>query len=223
MKVKIFGSGSKGNTALLTDISGNQLIIDCGIKVKNYLTKLDFTKSLACFVTHSHGDHNAYTHQIAKYGVEVYSYANLMPNEPVTINQVWVLLPIPVKHGTCFNFGAIIFNKIEQKKILWFTDLEELPNIKDERYDLMAIECNYDERTEKDVFAHGGEIQTSNHTHLSLEKLTEWFAYRTIKPNTLMLQHTSNSGLLNVDRAVKECTDFAMTLYVAHKGLEFTI
>ena len=199
MLVSVYGSGSQGNTAILTDRIGNQLVIDCGIKFKKFATDINFDKCVA-IVTHHHNDHCAYADKLKQFGIDVYDYTNLVVGEPNDIGYGWRVLPIPVKHGDCYNTGFIIVNLTENKKIAWFTDLEKMPNVKLEDYDLFAVECNYSEKVEADVFSYGGEIKSNNHAHLSIEKLSQWFAERIaegdVLPKHIMFQHLSNSGLL---------------------------
>lgn len=231
MKIRIFGSGSKGNTALLCDRNGNQLIIDCGIKLKEYSQYLAWRKCVA-FVTHCHGDHDKYTNELERFGVEVYGYKNLTSGKPLVIGNAWRILPIAVKHGGCKNFGVLIHNLTEHKNIGWFTDLEEMPNVKPNGIDLLAIECNYDEKTELNVFAHGDSIMTNNHTHLSVEKIEEWLdRYDTPleeMPKNVLIQHTSNSGLLDIERALEVWQRYGIynrneNLFIARKDLLFEI
>lgn len=56
MNVKCLGTGSKGNCYALTDKSGNILLLDCGIPLKEIKIGIDFqvSKIVGCLVTHSH-------------------------------------------------------------------------------------------------------------------------------------------------------------------------
>lgn len=56
MKIKCLGTGSKGNCYALVSESGDILLLDCGISIKEIKIGIDFqvSKIVGCVVTHAH-------------------------------------------------------------------------------------------------------------------------------------------------------------------------
>lgn len=56
MRVKCLATGSSGNCHVLINKSGDILLLDCGIPIKDIKIGIDFqvSKIVGCLVTHSH-------------------------------------------------------------------------------------------------------------------------------------------------------------------------
>ncbi len=65
IKIKCFGSGSKGNGYLLDD-GRSQLLIECGIPMKKVIKEMNFNMSHVegCLITHEHKDHCEFVDQL---------------------------------------------------------------------------------------------------------------------------------------------------------------
>lgn len=223
MKVKILASGSKGNCSILEDKLGNQIMIDCGISINKIIENIDFMKIDGCIITHSHKDHSLSEEKLEIRGVDIFNHNNLEDGKPIIINDNWKIIPISVKHNIdCFAF--IIISLSENKYIFWATDLYELPNISTikTKYDLMAIEINYDCQTLLSTY----DNQSSGYMfHNSLENTLDFLYNCYNKPKNFIGIHTSNSELLNFDlvrEKLKEIKDIE-NCYIAIKEMEFEI
>lgn len=76
MKMKCYGSGSRGNCYLLDD-GKEALLLECGTPFAEVVKDLGtgISRIRACLVTHEHKDHAGYIMQIVKYGIPVYATA----------------------------------------------------------------------------------------------------------------------------------------------------
>jgi Cft2 family RNA processing exonuclease len=75
MKVTSFGTGSSGNTIMLTNNNGRHLILDAGINPKKILPAIDFNVNSidGVLVSHAHMDHARYIKQYRDKAVDVYA------------------------------------------------------------------------------------------------------------------------------------------------------
>lgn len=75
MKLTTIGSGSKGNCYLLEASTGEILMIECGVHIKQIKQALDFDyrKVVGCIVTHSHLDHSKSIHEVLGLGINVWA------------------------------------------------------------------------------------------------------------------------------------------------------
>ena len=81
MKLKCLGSSSAGNCYLLTSNSGETLIIDCGIPIKEIKKGLNWNimgiQGAVC--THCHSDHSLSLAELRNIGIDVF-YPSVDPN-----------------------------------------------------------------------------------------------------------------------------------------------
>ena len=54
MKLYTISSGSKGNCYIITDSNSHQLIIECGVSIKDIIPHINFDTIDGCIVSHSH-------------------------------------------------------------------------------------------------------------------------------------------------------------------------
>ena len=154
MKYYLLCSGSKGNCFVLLD-EDVQLVIDCG-NTKRYLLEaflkkgLDYKRSDALLLTHSHTDHISQLKMFAS--VETYSpfevedreVHKVIPYEPFQIAHLHIL-PLVLSHDAPITVGYVIENKTE--KLVYITDTGYL---KQTYYDIIRnadyyiMESNHD-------------------------------------------------------------------------------
>lgn len=74
MKLKVIGSGSKGNAYLLEN-EEEALLIECGVGISKIKEALNFNlkKLDGCIVTHEHGDHSQSVSKLMSYGIDVHA------------------------------------------------------------------------------------------------------------------------------------------------------
>lgn len=198
MKIEILQTGSKGNATILTDKAGNQLLIDAGLKYDKIARRVKDFGRLTVVCTHEHGDHSL---SLARFETicETISPKNAKSGMLIKAARgAWDILPIAVPHGSCLCFAYIIVNQLEHKKILWATDLTELPRIASpSSYDLFAIECNYELDKALDAVT-SGKIKSDGYVnHLEANTLKTWLDNQQGTPKDLCIIHLSNSGLIS--------------------------
>lgn len=74
MKLKVIGSGSKGNAYLLEN-EEEALLIECGVNISEIKKAVDFniSKISGCIVTHEHNDHAKSIEKLLESGIAVYA------------------------------------------------------------------------------------------------------------------------------------------------------
>lgn len=84
MKLIIIGSSSKGNSYALQSDSGEILLIEAGIPLKEVKRAIGYktSKVEACLCSHRHSDHAKYIKEYDKAGIVVYSNANVSQHFP---------------------------------------------------------------------------------------------------------------------------------------------
>ncbi len=139
-------------------------------------------------------DHSLSLKDFALSGVEIVSYENIISNKPIKIGQ-WVLYPFPVAHNA-LNYGVIIYDTFEKKKMVYATDFVSMPKI--QNVDYWLYEINYDKFTvDKLIDTQDLEdLHVANNIkyHNSLESAVEYFSGLNNKPKLVVACHLSNIG-----------------------------
>lgn len=197
MEITTLGTGSKGNCYILKSNNGRFCVLDCGLKFKDITSNdhFDSFKNLDfLFVTHEHKDHSLSLKDFERSGVECITYENTIPKQKIEIGQ-WIIFPFAVIHNA-LNYGAIIYDKYEQKKIVYVTDFTKMPKI--DNVDYWLYEINYDMETANQIIDKKDleDLHIANNIkyHNSLENAMEYFENCTNKPKLIVACHLSNMG-----------------------------
>lgn len=199
MKIKSYGSGSKGNLYYLTT-NKTHIILECGLK-KVYITdllndnRLQYTDLNACITSHCHEDHSMSVKVFDDYNIPCYTtyetkqrynisddnWKQLVDDTMYKIGDIR-FIPLKVNHGDCECFGFIFNN--ENQNILFITDFMECEKALNKyKFKEIFIECNYllDKYNESKILLDnsndeykdfkGSKIQRQINTHQSLENL----------------------------------------------------
>lgn len=106
-----------------------------------------------------------------------------------------MLYPFPVEHNA-LNYGIIIYDTFEKKKLVYATDFVSMPKI--QNVDYWLYEINYDEFTVDKVIDNQdiSKIHVANNIqwHNSLENALEYFKSLNNKPKLIIACHTSEMG-----------------------------
>ena len=197
MKLAILGTGSKGNSYILKSDNGKFCVLDCGLKMKDITSSAEFIsfKDLDfVFVSHEHKDHSLSLEDFEMSGVDCISYKSIVPRKKIEIGQ-WEITPFTVLHNAV-NYGIIIYDKFENKKMVYATDFIKMPKI--QGVDYWLYEINYDQFTidklidTKDL----DKLHIANNVkyHNSLEDAVEYFKSIKSKPKLVVACHLSNIG-----------------------------
>ena len=155
MKLKCIATGSTGNCYLLTSNSGETLILDCGIPIKEIKKGLDWNIKdvVGVLCTHKHLDHSKSLNDFKAMGIPIYApylkidYMSMnmgeftvKPFDLTTIDGSWTHTNAD---GTpCPIYGFLITHK-EMGRMLYITDCEVIKwKFKDINHILLGV--NYD-------------------------------------------------------------------------------
>lgn len=136
MKLKCIETGSSGNCYTLTSDSGETLILDCGIPIKEIKKGLNWNirNVIGCIVSHVHSDHSKSVKDFEAMGIPV--FAPYISKKPMKIGngdfrvQAFDLTTIDgnwthtdANGEPCPIFGFLITHK-EMGRMLYITDCE---------------------------------------------------------------------------------------------------
>nr|DAE56173.1 MAG TPA: YycJ-like protein [Bacteriophage sp.] len=156
MRLKCLGSSSAGNCYLLTSNSGETLILDCGIPIKEIKKGLNWNVKgiVGVLCTHKHLDHSKSVKDLNNMGIPVCtpykkllmsqflsnSYFTVRTFDLTTVNGRWTHTNADGTECPCYGF--LIAHK-EMGKLLYITDTELIKwRFKDINHILLGV--NYD-------------------------------------------------------------------------------
>ena len=156
MKLKCIATGSTGNCYTLTSDSGETLILDCGLPIKEIKKGLDWNikNVVGCVVTHAHQDHSKSAKDLSDIGIPVFtpydymianqflanSYFTVRPFDLTTVDGRWTHTNADGSECPCYGF--LIIHK-EMGRMLYITDTELIKwRFKDINHILLGV--NYD-------------------------------------------------------------------------------
>lgn len=155
MYLKCLGSSSAGNCYLLTSDSGETLILDCGIPIKEIKKGLDWNIKdvVGVLCTHKHLDHSKSLNDFKDMGMPIYApylkidYMSMnigeftvKPFDLTTIDGNWT--HTDANGEPCPIYGFLITHK-EMGRMLYITDCEVVKwKFKDINHILLGV--NYD-------------------------------------------------------------------------------
>lgn len=237
MKLKIIGTGSKGNCYLL-ETEKEILIIEAGVNVSEIKKALNFdlSKVVGCIVTHEHMDHSKAIWDVMKLGIDVYASAGTLKArfvdtqsraKAVVSKQTFKfgnfkIMAFDVKHDAAEPLGFLIEHP-ECGRVLFLTDTYYcsylFPNLNN-----VIIEANYSkEIIDRKFGSESGKEFLRNRilkSHFSLENCKDMLVANDLsKVNNIVLIHLSdsNSDEKQFKKEVAELTGKNVT--VASKGM----
>jgi phosphoribosyl 1,2-cyclic phosphodiesterase len=232
MKIKVFGSGSKGNGYLIDDT----LLLEVGTNSKDVLKSInyDINKIKAVLITHSHIDHAKYIKDWVKLNIPIYATQgtfeelNLSNNHNLNIikyNKLYqienyIIYVFETYHDTKEPCGFIIINQSTNEKLLFATDTYLLKE-SFKGLDYMLVECNYIEKIiENYSDDNTSKINRLYASHMSLESLEIYFNRQDISTlKNVMLIHLSDSNsdkkqMIDTVKNIVRCN-----VFTAEKGI----
>lgn len=240
MKLKILGSGSKGNCYLLQN-KDETLILECGISYKELLLGLGFNLKgvVGCLITHEHKDHSKAINDMLKNGIDIYTSKGTAEAIGVTGHRLRVIksekqftiggftiLPFEAQHDAAEPLGFLIQHP-EMGKLLFITD-SYYCQYKFSGVNHILIECNYSSEILAENIEHGYVPWALRNrlikSHFSLDNVKEFLKTTNIK-NTreIVLIHLSdsNSNASEFKEEVEKLT--GKPVYIANKGLNIEL
>ena len=231
MHLKCLGSSSAGNCYLLTSDSGETLILDCGIPIKEIKKGLDWNirNVVGCIVSHVHSDHSKSVKDFETMGIPIFApylgdsrksmnmgEFTVRPFDLTTIDGSWT--HTDANGEPCPIYGFLITHK-EMGRMLYITDTNLIKwRFKDINHILLGV--NYD----KDLIDRDNTGK-ANHVfrgHLSIDTACDFVKanYSGSLQNVIMCHLSKDNA--EPDLFIKKMQKVApqANVYVAHKGLE---
>lgn len=234
MKLKVIGSGSKGNAYAL--IAENEiLLLEAGCRLIDVKKAIDFQigKVVGCLASHSHKDHIGYAKDFLSAGIKIYTndqtkeFVNCISNEwfygmpEMKMFEVggFSVTPFYLPHNDTPNYGYLIEHK-EMGKLLFTTDFEYLPwTFKQHRLNHLLIECNHiDDLNNSDAnYEHVLRGHSSLSTVADVVK-----SNRTPSLRNIVLCHLShyNAEPIQMVDEVGKVAGIGVKVFYAEAGLE---
>lgn len=216
MRLKVIGTGSKGNAYLL-EADGASLLLDAGLSWMKLLPELpDGLKGLAgCLVTHEHQDHAKSVEQILQHGIPIVmstgTWKALHPRLKMPASQYerlvlqlssgqheyispFTVMATRAEHDAKDPLAFLIRYEPTGETVLYATDTYKLPN----RYpgiNYWLVECNYtlekiEEMSENPTL--GFLYERLAKSHMSLERLCNSLQANDLsKTRSIVLVHIS--------------------------------
>lgn len=154
MQLHCIATGSTGNCYTLTSNSGETLILDCGIPIKEIKKGLNWNirNVVGCIVSHAHSDHSKSVKDFEAMGIPVFApYISLEPMvigmefkiqafDLTTVDGRWTHTNADGSECPCYGF---LITHPEMGKMLYITDTELIKwRFKDINHILLGV--NYD-------------------------------------------------------------------------------
>lgn len=233
MKLKCIATGSAGNCYLLTSNSGETLILDCGIPIKEIKKGLDWNVKgiVGVLCTHKHLDHSKSLNDFKSMGIPILApYLGdscktmnmggftVKPFDLTTIDGSWTHTNAD---GTaCPIYGFLITHK-EMGRMLYITDCEVVKwRFKSINHILLGV--NYD----KDLIDR--DTGKANHVfrgHLSIDTACDFVKanYSDSLQNVIMCHLSAENA--DRDSFIKKMKKVAYgaNVCVAERGLEILL
>lgn len=157
MKLKCIATGSTGNCYTLTSDSGETLILDCGIPIKEIKKGLDWNVKdvVGVLCTHKHLDHSKSVADIRNMGIRVFNPTldifldvvhfgdfTIRPFDLTTVDGRWTHTNADGSECPCYGF---LITHPEMGKMLYITDTELIKwRFKDINHILLGVNYGKD-------------------------------------------------------------------------------
>jgi len=235
MKLKVLGSGSSGNCYILESDSGEQLIIEAGVNIKEVKQSINFdlTRISGVLVSHRHLDHSKYLKDFLTMGIKCYgnndvsslysNFNNMVEIKSKSLYKIcsFQIIPFEAKHDVPTN--GFLIKHSEMGVTVFLTDSYYSP-YRFEGVNNFIIEANYSEKILKQKEMAGANTFVSDRvrrSHMSLENCQKLLSANDLSSvNNIVLIHLSdsNSDAKLFKKIVANQTK--KSIFVADKGLE---
>ena len=193
--ITVFGTGSRGNSALVSD-GETKILIDAGVRLDIVQRATSLFEIAALLITHEHGDHAEYAHICSeRYSMPVYTTAGTIKKLDIPewrkniihygkafpLGGTLTITPFPLSHDATEPCGFYIKNALGET-LVWASDTGTMEGLEMAHpADCYVLEANYDE-AEIDRKLEANELPyaglhgrlTSEFGHLSVQQAAAW-------------------------------------------------
>ncbi|WDF45278.1 MBL fold metallo-hydrolase [Chryseobacterium sp. KACC 21268] len=237
MKLKVIGSGSKGNAYLLEN-EQEALLIECGVNIKEIKKAVDFnvSKISGCIVTHEHGDHAKSITEVLGSGINVYATKGTFENTKAGLTmkssrQIVIpqkgefqvgnfkVMSFPTIHDVAEPCGFLIYHK-DCGVTLFLTDTV-YSNFRFSGLNNIIIEANYDNEIINEKLGDKKFLRDRIYqSHMSLDTCLEFLNANDLSAvNNIVLIHLSDSNSHEINFAKKVSAITGKTVTTADGGM----
>lgn len=194
MKIYNFASSSSGNCYLARFNNGTNVLLECGVPIKNIISNLsnlnlNLNDITLCTISHVHKDHSLSKSDLIKRGVKIVESDYL-----VNDLSIWA---VPVNHGVT-NCNAYIYS-CDSEKLFFGTDFISFVNTSDLKkvlttpFNKIMIECNFSDEL-IDKIEDFKKIRRQKNTHMSLQGCINYLTSMNLKKcDEIFLMHLSDA------------------------------
>ena len=232
--IKILGTGSAGNCALVYDSRGKCIILDLGLSWEEVQKGLDYDVSCISAILCSHNhvkDHTRSIKEAILRGFHVYGNNDICSNYN-GCNELkmgialkidgWKIQTFELVHNVPNN--AFIIDTFDGIRILYCTDTVYIPKVvKNVNYAI--IECNHDDEYMLDRMVDGKFSASRPEHHQDIFDCIEYLK-RIYNPNLqcVVLWHMSDSNICEKDAVQRVKNELSFSNVVAaSKGLKIEL
>ena len=160
MKFDQLYSSSSGNLYTVTDNNGKRLLIECGVTWTRLIKALNYNLAgvVGCILTHEHKDHSAAIHEVMKSGIDVYASAGtfealevsgrrrnkILGDRTLLGIEGFEVLAFRTSHDAKEPLGFIVRERETDEFLLFATDTSHIRQRFQYLFDIIALECSYD-------------------------------------------------------------------------------
>lgn len=226
--MKIFGSGSSGNSLAIYDSKGKYILVDLGLPFKKIISNLSYNLSNCQFALASHdhlADHTKSLDKFIEYGIPCYGNKDVCENHLgcQELSKVLKIGGFKVQHFDLVHNvpnTAFIIDTIDGVRILYCTDTEYIPKrVKGVHYAI--IECNHDYDCMIDNAMEDKFSMSHHENHQSLDNCIDYLKQiYSVNLQGIILWHLSQTNI-NAEKARKRVQEELgfNSVYIAKKGL----
>lgn len=238
MIIHVFGSSSAGNCIYVGGLNGGPgVFIDAGIHPKIINESPYKITNSHVLITHEHGDHAKYASELAsRYGCNIYGSdgtlkaLDILGRRKITVDQSKYLgwknfraIPFPVVHYPAAEpVGWLI--DIDGERLLYMTDLGQLPNHKFPKCDVYFIEANYTPKQLDENIRNGTTPALvagrtgSGFGHIGIEQAIEFITPRLDHAKLVILGHMSKANFNYMEAYNLMPQEMSLITGYAHPG-----
>jgi len=240
MKLKVLGSGSKGNAYLLEN-EEEALLIECGVNIMEIKKAIDFkvNKISGAICTHEHGDHAKSINEVLGAGINVYATAGTFQNSTSknTVSSRKVVIPqkgqfkvgnfnvisFPTIHDVAEPCGFLINHK-DCGTVLFLTDTVYCPYTF-KGLNNIIIEANYDADIINEKLGDKKFLRDRIYnSHMSIETCMDFLLANDLSQvNNIVLIHLSDSNSHEINFAKKVSGITGKEVHTANGGMTINI